>query len=167
MPLITGRPVLNWSAAVWAGVVAGAAFMIVEMLLVPLLLDGSPWHMPLMIAAIVFGPSVLPPPAIFGLGVFLVAIGVHFALSLAYAATLATAIGRAAPATAALVGIVFGLALYAVNFYLFTYMFPWFAGARNVVTVLAHVVCGALAGYTYRTFGAARPIQFERRAPMI
>jgi hypothetical protein len=167
MPLVSDRTRLDWPAAVWAGVVAGAAFMIVTMLLVPLLLDGSPWQMPLMVAAIVLGPQVLPPPSVFGLGAFLVAMSVHFALALAYAATLAAIVHRLPPLSATLVGVLFGLVLYAVNFHLFTYMFPWFAAARDAVTVVAHLVFGALAAYTYRTFGAAPPLRVQRRAPML
>jgi hypothetical protein len=165
---VTPRPArIDWPAAVWSGVIAGAAFMILEMLLVPLLLGGSPWEMPLMTAAIVLGPAVLPPPSLFGLGLFLVAIAVHFTLSLAYAATLAAMVHRLPLASATLAGVVFGFVLYALNFYLFTYMFPWFAAARNPVTILAHVSFGALAAYSYRTFGAARPLDVERRAPLI
>ncbi len=33
---------VNWSSAVWAGVIAGAVFMILEMIMVPLFLGGSP-----------------------------------------------------------------------------------------------------------------------------
>ncbi|MFB8830009.1 hypothetical protein ACE0DR_13370 [Azotobacter sp. CWF10] len=52
---------LDVRAGVWAGVIAGVVFLALEMLLVPLLMGGSPWGPPRMIAAIVMGRDVLPP----------------------------------------------------------------------------------------------------------
>jgi hypothetical protein len=76
---------LDWRAAVWAGLTAGLVFMVLEMLLVQLFGDGTMWGPPRMIAAIVLGRDVLPPPATFAAGVFVAAMVVHFVLSLAYA----------------------------------------------------------------------------------
>lgn len=47
------------------------------------------------------------------------------------------------------VGAGYGLALYLVNFYLFTAVFPWFAMARNWVSVFAHIVFGLVAAWVY------------------
>src|SRR5688500_5057098 len=55
----------GWRSAIWAGIVAGAVFMILEMLLVQLLGLGSMWAPPRMIATIVMGRDVLPPPDTF------------------------------------------------------------------------------------------------------
>jgi hypothetical protein len=158
---------LDYKAAAWAGVIAGAAFMILEMLLTPLLLQGSPWDMPRRIAAIALGPEALTVPSTFGLGIFLLAMAIHFSLSIVYAIILAMLVDRMPPSAATLVGVIFGFALFAVNFYLFTYLFPWFASERNAATAFVHVVFGAFAGYCYTSFGAPRPVGFERRAPLI
>lgn len=56
----SGTPI-RWSAAVWAGVIAGAVFLVLEMVMVPMFLDGSPWGPPRMIAAMAMGEEVLPP----------------------------------------------------------------------------------------------------------
>jgi len=52
---------LDWKAAVWAGVIAGLVFLILEMIMVPVFANGSPWGAPRMMAAIVMGQGVLPP----------------------------------------------------------------------------------------------------------
>ena len=59
---------LHWKAALWAGLMAGAVFVILEMLLVGTVGGDSPWAPPRMIAAIAMGPGVLPPPATFDMG---------------------------------------------------------------------------------------------------
>ena len=59
------------------------------MLLVPVFLGGSPWGPPRMIAAIGMGPGVLPPPDTFALVPMLVAVVIHFMLSIVLALILA------------------------------------------------------------------------------
>ena len=84
----TDRRAIDWSAAVWAGIIAGAVFLVLEMVMVPVFLDGSPWAPPKMIAAIVMGGEVLPSPeapAGISASVLVVGLIVHFALSVAFA----------------------------------------------------------------------------------
>lgn len=140
---------VNWRAGVLSGLIAGAVFMMLEMLLVPLLLDGSPWAPPRMIAAIVMGPGVLPPPATFSLSILLAAMAVHFPLSIGFAVVLGALISRVRLAPALAIGAVFGLVLYVVNFYGLTAVFPWFAMARNWLSIAAHAVFGIVAAWAY------------------
>jgi hypothetical protein len=53
---------------------------------------------------------------------------------------------------AAIGGLVFGLVIYAINFYGFTALFPWFAEARNWITILAHAIFGLTLGLVYEPF---------------
>ncbi|MFU8813828.1 MAG: cation:proton antiporter [Pseudomonadales bacterium] len=138
-----------WGIAATAGVAAGTVFILLEMTLVPLLQGASPWAPVRMIAAIGMGPAVLPPPAIFAGDVLLVAMVVHYTLSLVYAWLLAPLIEGMGWVKATLSGAVFGLGLYLINFYVFTAMFPWFAQARTGVTIFAHLVFGAVLAATY------------------
>lgn len=140
---------LDLRAAVWAGLISGAVFVMLEMLMVPLFLDGSPWGPPRMIAAIALGEGVLPPPATFDLGILVAAMVVHFALSVLYAIALAVVVERVGFGLALAIGTGFGLLLYVVNFYGFTAVFPWFAMARNWVSVFAHAVFGLVAAWAY------------------
>jgi hypothetical protein len=73
---------LDWKAATWSGIIAGFVFLALEMVMVPVFAGGSPWGPPRMMAAIVLGEGVLPPPATFDLGVIMAAMGLHFVLSI-------------------------------------------------------------------------------------
>ena len=144
----------SWSAAVWAGLIAGLAFVIMEMILVATAGGGSAWGPPRMMAAIVMGKDVLPGPEnppTFDLGIFLIGMVVHFVLSVVLALVLAAGLAamRAGAGAAIAVGAVFGLLVYAINFYGFTALFPWFENARNWITIASHLVFGSVAGGSY------------------
>ena len=147
----TGKGI-DWRAAMWSGVVAGAVFLVLELIMVPVFLGNPMWAPPRMIAAIALGQGVLPPPGTFDLGIVLVAVLVHFALSIIYGLILAAIINRFGTGMALVVGGAFGLALYLVNFYVLTAIFPWFANARNWVSVFAHIVFGLVAAWSYVRF---------------
>jgi hypothetical protein len=147
---------LDWSAITWSGVAAGATFMILEMLLVPILLGGSPWLPVRMVAAIVLGPDVIAAPDRFAPGVFLLGMALHFVFAIAYTALLARVVHPMSAATTTIAGVAFGFALYAVNYHLFSGVFPWFASARNLVTVFAHVAFGTLAAFGYHSMTTTR-----------
>ncbi len=142
---------LDWKAAIWAGIIAGVVFMMLEMLLVMWLKGQSPWGPPRMIAAMVMGKGVLPPPAPFDMGVLLVAMMVHFVVAIVLAfifAWLASAIG-AGMVWSIIGGAVFGVMVYFVNFYGATALFPWFAMARGPITLFTHAMFGLVLGCAY------------------
>lgn len=141
---------INFKAAVKAGIIAGLVFMMLEMLLVPLFLGGSPWGPPRMIGAIVLGKDVLPPPDTFDLGVLLVALMLHLVLSVIYAAIIALLVRNMTLGKALAVGAILGLVIYLVNFYIMTGLFPWFAMARNWVSIFAHASFGIGAAWAYK-----------------
>lgn len=137
--------------AIAAAVVAGLIFAMMEMVLVAVVL-GQPWYGPLhMIAAIVLGPGVLPPPPAFDVGVATVAMMVHMATSIVYAFILAAILLALRPGHAWWIGLLFGIALYYINFYGFTALFPWFAEARGWIGFVSHAVYGLVLGLVYRT----------------
>lgn len=140
----------DWKAAVWAGLIAGAVFLIAEMGLVALM-GNSPWGPPRMMAAIVMGKEVLPPPATFDMGIVMMAMLVHFILSIVLAAIFAPFMTTLGMPMSLLVGVVFGLVVYTVNFYGFTALFPWFAMARNMVTIVSHAIFGLALAWAYKT----------------
>jgi uncharacterized membrane protein YagU involved in acid resistance len=149
----------DWRAAVWAGIIAGLVFMVLEMILVPLFMEGSPWGPPRMIAAIALGEGVLPPPDTFAPGILAVAVVVHFVLSIVYALILAALIAGSSRAASIWLGAGFGLVLYLVNFYLFTAIFPWFAMARNWISVFSHIMFGLVAGWAYVALRRSAPVR--------
>lgn len=150
----------DWRAAVGAGLIAGAVFLVLEMVMVPVFLGGSPWDPPRMMAAIVLGERVLPmpgqtPPPL-NATIVAAALVVHFVLSTIYALILAALVARVSPKAAIAIGIGFGVTLYVVNFYGFTALFPWFAMARNWVSILSHAVFGLVTAWAYEAL--ARPV---------
>jgi len=138
-------------AVIAAAVVAGVVFAAMEMVLVAVV-QGKPFWAPLhMIAAIGLGrEGVLPPPAALDTGVAAVAVGVHLVLSLLYAAVLGAVLVNLRRSSAWWIGLLFGIALYYVNFYGFTAQFPWFAEARGWIGFVSHAVFGLLLGTVYR-----------------
>ncbi len=143
--------ITDWKAAVWAGVIAGVVFMMAEMMLVWLFMGQSPWGPPRMMAAMVLGRDVLPPPADFSLTAMMTAMMIHLPLSAVYGAIIGWLVHRFDMVAAVLIGMVFGVvAIYAVNFYLIApAMFPWFVEARNWVGLVAHAMFGIVAAAVY------------------
>jgi len=81
--------------------------------------------------------------------VVVVGLSLHFGLSILYGLILAAIVDRINLVTAAVVGIVFGIALYFINFYGFTEVFPWFAMARGWIAILTHALFGLTAASVY------------------
>jgi hypothetical protein len=138
---------VRWKTVCTAAIVAGVVSTVFQFLLwwlaghdpVALLLRDSR-----LAAAILMGPSVLPPPATFDPVVMLAATLVHFALSVAYAAVSGWTLSRTGLSgmAARMAGAVYGAAIFALNMYGFTWVFPWFMQTRDVITLAAHVVFG-------------------------
>ena len=138
---------------IWAGVMAGVASTLIEILLWLIFTDDFPgilYRDARLAAAMVLGRSVLLPPATFGAGVMLMATLIHFVISITCAVLLALLTARLDTIPAPLAGIGFGVALYVVNLYGFTAIFPWFAQARGWITLIAHGVFGLTAISVYR-----------------
>lgn len=140
---------ISGKALVLSALAAGTVFLLLELLVTRYVLGLNPGVLIRMIAAITQGSAVLPPPEAADLSVTLAAVILHFVMSLTYALVFAFFAKGRSVGTATLLGAAYGLLLYAVNFYGFTELFPWFAGARHWGAVLAHVIFGAVLGATY------------------
>lgn len=139
-----------WMDGVWAGIIAGAVFLMLEMLLVWAVKGESPWGPPRMIGAMVLGEGVLPPPATFDIGIVMMAMVIHFILSVAYGLLGAWMVHRFDMGVALLVGGVYGLAIYIVNFLMIApVMFPWFGMARGGISIFAHIAFGVVLTGAY------------------
>lgn len=162
------RQVMDWKAAVKAGLLAGVVALLI--VVIPAATDGYPWIIFHWIAALILGPDVLAEthnlsPLLIGLG-FLI----HFALSVTYALILAFIIHRWGFWVGLFGGTLFGLALFAINYYTFTLLFPWFLVMRSWIVVIAHLVFGAVAGGAYEAMEVERfvpvePVESEATSP--
>jgi hypothetical protein len=139
----------DWRAAIMAGVV----FLVLELVLATLIPGGSPWASPRMIASTLLGRSVLHAPGTFEASIMVAALVLHFVLAIVFALILSLIMAPfrfdSSTAMASLVGAVFGLAMYLLNFYGMTRLFPWFAEARNWISVVSHLVFGVVVADTY------------------
>lgn len=134
-----------------SGIAAGIFSTAVQVTLWLALTDNFPailWRDARLAAAIVLGPAVLPPSTVAPLKVMLVSTVVHFALSLVYAAIFCAVARRLAWRASALVSALLGAALYGINMYGFTVLFPWFAATRDPITFVAHLAFGASATWS-------------------
>lgn len=142
---------VDWKAAILAGLIAGVVFLMMEMILVAIT-SGSPWGPPRMMAAMVMGEGVLPPPATFDVTIMMVAMVVHVILSILLSVVFAWVLSRwrLSAAAAVALGGAFGLLVYLVNFYpVAAILFPWFAMARNWISIISHVAFGAVLAWAY------------------
>jgi hypothetical protein len=144
------RPLKPLGLILLAGVVAGTTSTLAQLLLwwlnaVPL--PDVLYRDTRFAAAIVLPPSTIAFEQLFKpptWQMLLVATGIHFALSLLYAAIFAFLIQhlRLKPFWLMLAGLAFGFALYFTNMYGFTFVMPWFTLVRDWITIAAHAVFG-------------------------
>ena len=141
--------IMDWRAALIAGLLAGGLALVLRVLLWVLVTGGSFWAPFYQSAAILLGPESLAPVDAPQLGVVAVGALVHMALSIVYALLLAFIIHRWGLIVGIVGGALFGLAIYIINYYTFTYLIPWFFPLRSWLVLATHVFFGAAAGGIY------------------
>jgi hypothetical protein len=149
-----GRDVDHRAAAV-AGLAAGAALMVIELIAAALFGGGRPWRVPQFVAALVMGPEALQAQGgAFDFTVIVAALATHYVLGVAFGLLLAEVLGLLPRAHAALtdaaLGALFGLLLYVLNFHVLTAAAPWFVELRGAGTLAAHLAFGIVAALLYR-----------------
>ncbi len=140
--------VLDIQAALIAALVSGIVFFFLNLLLSKIAV-GNSWVYIRVIASIVMGEGVLPPPATFEISILLISLVIHLVISIIFALLIDLAIYRWGLIIGFIGGGLLGLALYVINFYSLSYFFPWFYSYRSWVMVVSHIVFGALAGGLY------------------
>lgn len=142
----------DWAAAAVAGFGAGGVLMLLELFWSTLVVGSNPWGASRMVAAIVMGADVLRS-AEYSTGVLAVALVVHYVIGIALGCVLAAIIAPfhldSSIGMVLLAGAVFGIVIYFVNFYTVVAAFPWFAQMRGWQTIIAHVIFGLIAAFTY------------------
>lgn len=141
----TPRGSRRWTAAMLGGLIGGTAATGVQLLLWAL--TGAPLPQLLMrdtqlAAAVLLGPSSVPPPLRFDLSTLLAAAAVHLFVSIGYGLLQMPLARRIGGRLLWPAGALFGAAVYAIDMYGFTALFPWFRINRDWITLAAHVVYG-------------------------
>ncbi len=155
------RQVLDWHAALWSGLISGVIFITLNMLLTWYAV-GSPWVYVRMFASIVMGKGVLPPPASFEWGIFIVGTLVSLALAMLLTFLITSITYRWGLIVGFLGGGLLGLAIYVINFYSISYFFPWFYPMRSWMMLVSHIIFGALAGGIYEILEVEEFVPVER-----
>ena len=136
-----------------AGIVAGTLATLAQVLLWAAAGEDA-WTLLLrdarLTAALVLDEELPSPSVGFNARIMLAATGIHFALSIIYAALLLPVAKRLELMPSLLAGAGFGAMLYFANLHGFTFIFPWFAEARGGITLAVHVVFGLSVTVIYR-----------------
>ena len=142
----------DWPAAASAGLVGGAVLMVLELLWSTTVTGASPWRTSHLVAAIALGPDALQSSA-FSLGVVAVALATHYVLGIVFGVVLGTIIAgfhyEANAGVLQVIGLVFGGALYLLNFHGMATFFPWIADLRGWATFIGHLIFGLSVVLTY------------------
>jgi hypothetical protein len=129
------------SAIVSAGVAGGLIFALFEMVVAAAMQGMASALMPLsMIGAMMLGPATLDPSYSIGVAA-ITGVIVHLVLSVAFAFLLAAMLSpHWAGTQVALAGVVFGLGLWLVNFYVIAPLagWDWFPRSNAIVQAVAH-----------------------------
>jgi hypothetical protein len=143
---------MDWRAAVLAGVLAGIVTMLLWVILLAVVTGGSLWTPFHHTAAVLLGEGVLIPSQTMEPQVVITGMVVHLFLSIIYAVILAFIIHRWGLVVGIIGGAFFGLAIYLINYYTFSYFYPWFYPLRSWIALVGHLIFGAVAGGLYETF---------------
>lgn len=143
------RQVMDWRAAIWAGLAAGTLFYLLNIFIVPLILGGNMWVIIRLFASIIYGETILAPPSTFDFSALLLSIIVNTILSLGFTFLIAFILHKWGLLIGIIGGAVFGLAIYLINFYTLSFFFPWFFALSGWPFVITHILFGSVAGGVY------------------
>lgn len=143
----------HWMTAFYAAFIAGIVYMVLQMLAAGLVYKVGPWLPVRLTASIALGDTALPETG-FPLAVTLAAFLIHFGLSIMTAWILAPFIEGEPRFKALAMGAVLGLIIYLVNYYLLTAAFDSFIVLRGWVTLICHLIFGAVLAWSYQALRA-------------
>jgi len=142
----------DWAAAAIAGFGAGGVMMLLEVLWAVTAGADDPWRPTHMVAAMAMGWDALQTTG-YSLAIVATALIIHYLLGTVFGVLLAAIVAPFRLDSSAgmilLSGALFGLALYGLNFYGMTGVYPWFAELRGWGNALGHMLFGAAAALIY------------------
>lgn len=143
------RQLVDWGAAIKAGVISGVIFFILNILLVSFALGSNGNFVIRYLASVLLGKDILPPPDTFSFSATIAALFATLVMSVVFSCVIAYVIHRGGIITGVIGGAILGLALYMINFYTLTLIFPWFYVLTGWTMAFNHMIFGALAGGIY------------------
>jgi len=152
----------DWPAAAIAGFAAGAVMMVLETIWAASTGEVGPWRVAYLVAALAMGPGILHETVpVFDAGVVAVALITHYLLGIVFGLVLGAIVTRlhqrgAGGLMQEAIGALFGAALYLLNFYGLSHLFPWFQELRGWATFIVHLVFGISAALLYWKLARSR-----------
>ena len=140
---------LTWRAVPIAGFIAGTVFLVINLLLTPLWLEVNAEIIPRYFASLLLGSDVIMED---DLGIVILGILIHYALSLLFTLIIAIVIHRWGLFIGIVGGGILGLAFYLINLYTFTVWFDWFFAINSQLLLMSHILFGMTAGGVYELF---------------
>lgn len=145
-------PEINAKAALFAAFIAGAAFIILGILVMvaaPVFVGDSTWSPARLLAAIGMNKGALPLPANLDAVAVTVTTAIYAGLSLGLAFLFALIVRGRTFGMVIFLGILFGLLVYLIGFYSVAPMLPGLNMARGWDVILIHLSYGAILGWVY------------------
>ncbi|WP_341938632.1 hypothetical protein [Marinimicrobium sp. C2-29] len=145
-------PEINAKAALFAAFIAGAAFIMLGILLMvvaPVFVDDSSWSPAHRLAAIGMDKGALPLPANLGAAAITITTAIYAGLSLILAFLFALIVRGRTFGMVIFLGILFGLLVYLIGFYSVAPMLPGLNMARGWDVIIIHLTYGAILGWVY------------------
>lgn len=140
---------VTWRAVLVSGLVAGTLFLLTDLVFAPLVTQTSATVTLRYFAALVLGNKVLTQT---GTSILIVGVVVHYVLSLVFALVISLVVHRWGMVVGIVGGAIMGVAIYGINLYTVTVLFPWFFAINSTVILLCHAIFGAVAGGVYEMF---------------
>ncbi len=140
---------VTWRAVLLSGLVAGTLFLVADLIFAPIVTHVDAALTLRYFAALVLGSKVLTQT---GTGILITGIIVHYVLSLVFALVIALVVHRWGMVVGIIGGAILGVAIYGINLYTVTLVFPWFFAINSTVILLCHAIFGAVAGSVYEMF---------------
>lgn len=141
---------MAWRAVPIAGLVGGAIFLIMNMLVSSVAYGSEPLYILYYFGSLVMGEQALADPT---MTLAIVGLVVHIILSILFAFVIAVVIHRWGLIVGIIGGAILGLTIYGINFYNLVYFVqgPFSVSINNMWLMLSHVIFGAVVGGVYES----------------
>jgi len=155
------RQLVDWRATFIAAFIAGSVFLIFVVLVVPVVFGNGDVATAIRnVGSIILGPTSLNEAEPLSIVMVLAALVVNYAIAILGTVILAIIIHQWGLVTGIILGALFGFALYLINNFLTSQLFPWFV-FNTTWFVTAHILFGAIAGGTYEALEVERFVPVE------
>ncbi len=143
------QEVMDWRAAILAGLVAGVAFLAAQWALCITAVQGGLGVALRYVGSALMGRTVPPTVGSLTPGEVILAILFHLLVSVVLTVLLAFIVHRWRLLVSTVAGLLFGLGLYLIVFHGLLPFFPWLVSLRGWISLAAYVLFGGLAGFVY------------------